>query len=132
MSRGCLMTAGDSTLMTIEWALLLSYDIVMMTFMLIPAFRAYKQNGMSQVSRAMYKDGITYCIYLIAVSLANLLVGLVLSPDYFDIMLITGRSVRAILACRVILHIREVGESKSNKGESYYVFRDDVRFIGLK
>ncbi|KAF8979090.1 hypothetical protein BDQ17DRAFT_1372104 [Cyathus striatus] len=75
--------------------------------MLIPAANAFKQNGMSQLARTMYRD---------VLSLANLLINLTMPPDYFELVTFTGRVIRANLACRVVLHLREVGsQDQQNK-----------------
>ncbi|KAF8988949.1 hypothetical protein BDQ17DRAFT_1334361 [Cyathus striatus] len=77
ISRGCIFTEKISTLVSIEWALLLVYNIVVMAFMLIPAIDIFKKNGRSQLTKVMYRDGIIYYIFLIILSLANLLAGLI-------------------------------------------------------
>ncbi|KAF8996795.1 hypothetical protein BDQ17DRAFT_903816 [Cyathus striatus] len=109
--RGCLATGGVDTLgISTAWAILLVYDIVIMILMLVPAVNAFKWNGTSQLTRVMYRDGIIYYIFLIILSLSNVLTGLAFSPDYITIVVLTGRVVRASLACRVVVHLREVGE----------------------
>ncbi|KAF8996803.1 hypothetical protein BDQ17DRAFT_1363967 [Cyathus striatus] len=103
VERGCVMTEGNSTLIAIEWALLLKYDIGC-NFIV-------KRHGMSQLTKAVYKDGIIYYTYLFVFSLANLLVGrrtrALMQPSHS-----MGRVFRASLACR--------GKQQWNEEESYY------------
>ncbi|KAF8996815.1 hypothetical protein BDQ17DRAFT_1544610 [Cyathus striatus] len=113
MPRGCLVTGGDMTLIWTNWTLLFVYDFANLALMLIPAIQIFKQKGKSRMTRAIFTDGIIYYIYLFIVSLANLIVVVALSPDYFDIILAIGRIIHSILACRVVLHAREVGYSQS-------------------
>ncbi|KAF8984380.1 hypothetical protein BDQ17DRAFT_1415550 [Cyathus striatus] len=58
--RGCLATGGVDTLrISIAWAILLVYDIVIMILMFIPAVNAFRHNGASRLTRVMYRDGIS-------------------------------------------------------------------------
>ncbi|KAF8993482.1 hypothetical protein BDQ17DRAFT_1368195, partial [Cyathus striatus] len=104
--RGCLVSNEVNTLIVSSaWAILFAYDMVILILMLVPAVNTFRRSGMSQLTRVMYRD---------VVSLAN-----VLTPDYTDIVVLMGRVVRASLACRVVVHSREVGECQLNEDELF-------------
>ncbi|KAF8996822.1 hypothetical protein BDQ17DRAFT_1284323 [Cyathus striatus] len=129
--RGCLVTDKISTIrISVAWGILLVYDMVIMTCMLIPAVNAFKQNGMSQLTSTMYRDGIIYYIFLFILSLANLIINVTMPPDYFDLVVFTGRVIRANLACRVVLHLREVGQR--NEDELCTSITHEIRFTRVK
>ncbi|KAF8984381.1 hypothetical protein BDQ17DRAFT_1499536 [Cyathus striatus] len=93
ISGGCLVSNKINSLkISTAWTILLVYDIVIMTLMFIPAANGF-------------------------LSLANLLTSLTLPPDYFDVVIFTGRVIRANLACRVVLHLREMGQCQRNGDE---------------
>ncbi|KAF8995930.1 hypothetical protein BDQ17DRAFT_966596 [Cyathus striatus] len=102
--KGCFATVGSVHYLQITWALLLVYDGVLMLLMLVPA---YETRGQSKLVRAVFRDGIIYYIYLFTMTLGNLIVTRKLSNDYFTIIMILERVIHAVLACRVILHMRE-------------------------
>ncbi|KAF8991355.1 hypothetical protein BDQ17DRAFT_1370900 [Cyathus striatus] len=88
MPWGCLVSDGNMTLIWINWTLLFIYDFANLALMLIPRYRSVlNQKGKSRLTKAIFTDGIIYYVYLFIVSLANLIVVVTLSPDYFDILL---------------------------------------------
>ncbi|KAF8996813.1 hypothetical protein BDQ17DRAFT_1329751 [Cyathus striatus] len=95
IARGCLVTGGNSSLILVDWTLLFVYDFgdfsadMLMVLVLIPAFKAFKQNEKSYILKTVLRDGIIYYMYLFVVSLANLVVIRTLSPDYFNVILVT-------------------------------------------
>ncbi|KAF9000998.1 hypothetical protein BDQ17DRAFT_1410107 [Cyathus striatus] len=104
IARGCLVTGGNPSLLWVDWTLLFLYDFVLMVLMLIPAFKAFKQNGKSDMTKIVLRD---------VVSSANLVVIRALSSDYFDVILELGRVIHSVLACRVVLHTRELGSVRN-------------------
>ncbi|KAF8983441.1 hypothetical protein BDQ17DRAFT_1377980, partial [Cyathus striatus] len=106
--KGCFPAVARVHYLQITWALLLVYDGVLMLFMLVPAYELLvKTGGQSKLVRVVFRDGIIYYIYLFIMSLGNLIVTRILSNDYFTIIMILERVIHTVLACRVILHMRE-------------------------
>ncbi|KAF8998359.1 hypothetical protein BDQ17DRAFT_814010 [Cyathus striatus] len=87
---GCTEVFGTSLLPLAAWAVLLTYQTVMLLLMLPPAFTAFKLGGRSNMTSIIIRD--------VAISL---------NPVFFSMVAIHARVAYAALSCRVILHIRE-------------------------
>jgi len=77
--------------------------------MVIRGISAYRSGGDSQFYRVVYSDGIIYYIYLFGLSLFNTIIILKLPSDYVNLLVMMERVIHSVLACRVVLHIREQG-----------------------
>ncbi|KAF8990287.1 hypothetical protein BDQ17DRAFT_1414103 [Cyathus striatus] len=106
---GCLVSSARITLEEAMWGVLLSYDTVMMLFMLPPAYKAFITGGKTSMTKIVIRDGIIYYIYIFVLTLVNMVVQLKLSPDYFSLFTPIWRVVHSALCCRVVLNIREQG-----------------------
>jgi len=103
---GCFITAANPILYLL-WVLLMVYDVVVLVLMCIPGISAYKMGGNSGLFKAVYRDGILYYLYQLAVSVLNVVFTLTLPADLSSILTSTGRVMQAILTSRVLLHIRK-------------------------
>ncbi|KJA25144.1 hypothetical protein HYPSUDRAFT_38111 [Hypholoma sublateritium FD-334 SS-4] len=103
---GCYATAA-SPIIFICWVLIFVYDLVMLILMAIPTFRVYRSGGSSRFMRMVYRDGVVYYIYLFALSLVNIIIALTFPTDLILIFSLMLRIIHALLACRVVLHIKE-------------------------
>ncbi|KAF8998365.1 hypothetical protein BDQ17DRAFT_814328 [Cyathus striatus] len=128
--RGCIENLGTSLLPLAAWAVLLIYQTAILLLMLPAAFTAFKLGGRSNMTNIVIRDGnfpdnsiiyvldlvgytgIVYYIYLILVSLTNLVV-ISLEPALFSMLAIYARVAYAALSCRVVLHIREQAANDS-------------------
>ncbi|KAF8981404.1 hypothetical protein BDQ17DRAFT_1438433 [Cyathus striatus] len=116
--RGCLYTAGNDRVVFANLALLLVYDAVITLFMVVPAYRSFRDSGnLSRIMYTMFMDGVAYYIYIFIVTLANMVLIPTLSPDYFTIILLLIRVIHSTLTCRVLLHARE----EASKDEIVFV-----------
>ncbi|KAF9441300.1 hypothetical protein P691DRAFT_766460 [Macrolepiota fuliginosa MF-IS2] len=61
----------------------------------------------SNLVRVVYHDGILYYIYMFIISLLNFLVVFKFSNEHVDLLLTMERVLQSVLACRVVLHIRQ-------------------------
>ncbi|KAF5346206.1 hypothetical protein D9756_011134 [Leucocoprinus leucothites] len=57
--------------------------------------------------KVVYGEGIMYYVYLVSLSMINVVVILKLPPEYLALLSSPMRSIHAILACRVVLHTRQ-------------------------
>ncbi|RDB31041.1 hypothetical protein Hypma_000142 [Hypsizygus marmoreus] len=102
---GCFITGGNSYL-TGSWVLLMVYDAWMMSMMLFPAVRTYKQGGSNTLLRTVYRDGILYYLYLFVFSFLNAVFALALPHDLSFVLTLMERVMHSTLTSRVVLQIR--------------------------
>jgi len=103
---GCLMIKG-SNIAYICWILLLVNEFGLFFLMLLKAIRCYKNGGMSGLSLVVYRDGLLYYLILFVFAFANVVIMGTISPDLKSVLVLTERVIHPILACRVILDMRE-------------------------
>ncbi|KAJ3572587.1 hypothetical protein NP233_g2981 [Leucocoprinus birnbaumii] len=125
---GCVMSVSSSIL-SVDYILLMLYDACLLSLMVIRGISAceirlihdfldplilgrlllfpVRSEGNSQLIRIVYSDGIIYYAYVWALSLLNVLVITKLPIELQTLMMLMARVVHAVLACRVVLHIRE-------------------------
>ncbi|KAF9007424.1 hypothetical protein BDQ17DRAFT_1422801 [Cyathus striatus] len=106
--RGCLVIGGSSIL-CILWILLMVFNTGTLILMGLRASRTRRLVVTSELLQTVYRDGITYYIYLFVLSLVNVILVLKLPLDYVNLLSTLERVMQSILGCRVILHIRERG-----------------------
>ncbi|TFK71030.1 hypothetical protein BDN72DRAFT_838270 [Pluteus cervinus] len=101
---------GKSHLNFLCWTFLTVYDTGLLVLTAIPAFRARRSSGaafQSTLIHAIYRDGVLYYLYLVALSAINVILTLKLPSDYAILLLSLERVIYSILTSRVVLHIRE-------------------------
>ncbi|KAF8998362.1 hypothetical protein BDQ17DRAFT_1411070 [Cyathus striatus] len=126
---GCMEVFGTSLLPLAAWAVLLTYQTVMLSLMLPPAFTAFKLGGRSNMTNIVIRDGncldnstiyvldsvgytgIMYYVYLIPITEVAMVISL--EPALFSMLAIYARVAYAALSCRVVLHIREQATKNS-------------------
>ncbi|KAF9441183.1 hypothetical protein P691DRAFT_715303 [Macrolepiota fuliginosa MF-IS2] len=106
---GCIVT-GSSNRLYINWILLMVFDIGVCMLMIIQGYRSYISGGNSQLAKVVYRDGVLYYVYLVVLSMVNLIVILRLPRQYLALLSSPMRSIHSILTCRVVLHTR--GQAK--------------------
>ncbi|TFK63341.1 hypothetical protein BDN72DRAFT_329309 [Pluteus cervinus] len=106
----CFVTSGPEK-RYIFWVLLTAYDTSLLILIATPAFRAYKASRIiqqSQLSQVVYKDGVLYYLYLVALSAINIILNLKFPDSDATLAAISVQRVLfSILTSRVVLHIRE-------------------------
>ncbi|KAF7759878.1 hypothetical protein Agabi119p4_11573 [Agaricus bisporus var. burnettii] len=80
-----------------------AYDTTTLTFMVIRALSTSRWRVDSYLFRTVYGDGISFYIYIFGVSLVNI----VFIFNMSSFFLLLQASFHSILACRVVLHIRQ-------------------------
>ncbi|TFK63340.1 hypothetical protein BDN72DRAFT_328982 [Pluteus cervinus] len=106
----CFAKAGPET-RYLCWTLLTVYDIGLLILVATRAFRGHESGravSQSTLSQVVYQDGVLYYLYLVALSMTNVVLILSL-PGHFATLLVSSiqRILYAVLASRVVLHIRE-------------------------
>ncbi|KAJ3507318.1 hypothetical protein NLJ89_g6369 [Agrocybe chaxingu] len=116
---GCVIVATDNVI-TLSWIFILIWDTLSLFLMVIPAAKAYHFASGSQseaLFRTIYSEGITYYFYMFVLSTVNLLLSWNTSiPAPYQFLAVgMSRSLHAVFASRVLLHIR----AQSNQMETY-------------
>ncbi|KAF9010778.1 hypothetical protein BDQ17DRAFT_1346927 [Cyathus striatus] len=90
------------------WVLLMGMEFINLAFIVVHAFYYLRAGtNRSQLTRAVYHDGILYYLYLFAISTINLIIVLRISSDAVLLLTTMIRVLHSILTCRMILQIRE-------------------------
>ncbi|GJE99927.1 hypothetical protein PsYK624_162030 [Phanerochaete sordida] len=109
---GCLITGGNDVLLAF-FVLLMGFESAVlgltaakMAQMLIN-LRSIARGTAPPVVRSLYRDGILFYVYLFAVAAANLVVLLVVSRDFADLLVTPQRVLHSLLSARLLLNLRE-------------------------
>lgn len=112
---GCVMSVSSSIL-SADYVLLMLYDACLLSLMIIRGVSAFRCGGDAHLMRVVYSDGIIYYIYVWILSLLNVFVITKLPIELQTLMMLMARVIHAVLACRVVLHIREQAQVQQQGG----------------
>lgn len=101
----CYCTTASSFVPANYAFIILSY-VVTLSLMSI---KAYQQGTLNKLSKLVYVDGILYYFYLFSFSIINLAIDLALPNRYQNLLSKPQQILCSILACRLVLHLRECG-----------------------
>ncbi|GLB43594.1 hypothetical protein LshimejAT787_1401060 [Lyophyllum shimeji] len=122
---GCFIVHAPNVPLYLIWVLLICYDIFMCILMFIPGISAYRIGGNTALFRSVYRNGVLYYFYLLAIFLLIVLLGSTLPPDVSYMLSSLGRVMESILTSRVLLLIRH--QTRRN-----VVYDIDVRSQGVR
>ncbi|KAH8119839.1 hypothetical protein DFH11DRAFT_1556813 [Phellopilus nigrolimitatus] len=118
---GCLVVSG-STVLSINWILLMIFEAGILGLMVIKAVQKYRIQRSTIIYKAVYRDGSIFYVYLFAFSLANVIVILTLPHDFLNLLSSIERVTHSILTARILLNLRSLLSSKGgdtfSSGES--------------
>ncbi|KAF9448152.1 hypothetical protein P691DRAFT_801261 [Macrolepiota fuliginosa MF-IS2] len=103
---GCQLDSAGLYLVAC-FVLLVLYDLGMFLLITIRGLFAVQSGGHSQLVTIAFRDGIIYYIYLFGLSVLNVIVISALPREYVTLLLVFAGVVHSVVACRVVLHIRE-------------------------
>ncbi|KAJ3570795.1 hypothetical protein NP233_g4168 [Leucocoprinus birnbaumii] len=105
---GCIVV-GQTGILSACYIALMTYDTYIQAT--DRELAQYERGGNSKFIRVVYRDGIIYYIYLFILSFANAVLILKLSRSHHDVnmLVMMERVVHSVLACRVVLGLREQG-----------------------
>ncbi|TDL21756.1 hypothetical protein BD410DRAFT_789528 [Rickenella mellea] len=98
-ATGCNKTAPSRKVVFLLFVLLLISETVMM--------KVWKIGRRSRLLVTMYRDGLIYYLYIFVISLTNMMVPLVASPDFWFVWITPQRVLHSLFGSRVLLHIWE-------------------------
>ncbi|XP_006457551.1 hypothetical protein AGABI2DRAFT_181715 [Agaricus bisporus var. bisporus H97] len=100
----CSPVSGKSyKFLVATFAFTAAYDTMILTFMVARAFSMSRWRVDSFLFKTVYGDGVAFYVYIFGVSLVNII--FIFTTNSFFLLL--QASFHSILACRVVLHIRE-------------------------
>ncbi|KAF9230869.1 hypothetical protein BU15DRAFT_83075 [Melanogaster broomeanus] len=89
----CLLeSSGHGALVYVA---LLLYEIVILALMVYKRFHAYR-GSYTLIVRIIYRDGVFYALFIIFITLANVIIGLTLPNEYSDLL----ETTRVLHKCR--------------------------------
>ncbi|KAF9070516.1 hypothetical protein BDP27DRAFT_1292502 [Rhodocollybia butyracea] len=103
---GCAIL-GTESMYFLVWVILMVLEAVILTLMLIPGLPYFRSGNWSALTTIIYRDGITYYLFIFGLSVANLLTVLLLPHDLETLFLTHQRVIQTLLTSRVVLHIRQ-------------------------
>jgi len=89
-------------------------DAVALSLVTTSAYKTYKIGGYSRLMNVIHRDGIMFYVYLLVLSLGNVIVVNVLPGELWGTVGIIEITFYSIFASRIILNIREVSSSSES------------------
>ncbi|TFK70884.1 hypothetical protein BDN72DRAFT_838415 [Pluteus cervinus] len=120
----CIVT-GDKYVYSLCWFAFALCNSVMLILMIIPAMQCRQ----SCLLKVVYRDGITYYIYMTALSIVNIVIVLA-APEVigFGLLIALERFLHSLLTSRVVLNIRSQVAKSSGIQEIYHASNNSVGF----
>jgi len=109
---------GATIFIPASYIVLLSFQTVNLFLMSIKAYQSLKGSVSTNFSRVVYLDGILYYVYLFCFSVVNIVLDLTLSTGYENLLSKLQGVICSILACRMVLHLRECAKRISRLEEA--------------
>lgn len=118
---GCFLVQPEGHGIFIEFTILAVYDTAMLILMIYPTIKEYSRQRQigektlvsgSEIVASIIAEGAVFYAYLMFLSIATLIIVLEV-PDNVLLFLLPSRVIREVLACRVLLHIRQLTDSRS-------------------
>ncbi|KIK02624.1 hypothetical protein K443DRAFT_6013 [Laccaria amethystina LaAM-08-1] len=103
---GCFFTSANH-IVYLNWVVFMIYEAVILVLMIIPAIGSYRRGGDVDLHHVIYSEGIIMYIYLVALSIVNVVVVCTLSREYLSVISSVERVLHSLLTSRVVLDIRE-------------------------
>jgi len=124
--RGCLITNADG-LLWINYTAIAVVEAVVLTLMVISAYRTYKRGGNGKLSHIIHRDGIQLYAYLLCISVTNVVIMKAL--PFADTILLSflQEVLYPVLTTRIVLNIRDVG-TQGIETELHTAHRETLKF----
>lgn len=103
--RGCFLTAASRGLWE-QFASLFVVETILLTLMVISAFRLYRTGRDTELSFIIHRDAIMFYVYLLWLSGSTLVMALVASLDLIALLVPLQVVLHTVFTTRIILNIR--------------------------
>jgi len=115
--RGCAYTQARRILFA-NWIIFTIGEGVVLGLMIISAVKTHREYR-SNLMMVVYRDGIRFYLYIFCATLANILTTLLLPIDFVGVGSNMEVVLHSVLACRLMIGIREAGRSLGRKLETF-------------
>lgn len=106
--RGCLSSAPGTSLLPAFIALAIM-DAVVLGFMMISAFRAYKSCSTTELSNVIHRDAIAFYVYLLLCSTLSVMTARLFPTTLATLFCPLQSAAHSILTSRIVFNIRNAG-----------------------
>ncbi|KAF7297068.1 hypothetical protein MIND_00939600 [Mycena indigotica] len=106
---GCFLADGDFVLVAIPYASALLYDIVLVGYTALFGWRRLRHSRGPLIG-TLFRDGITYFIFLLVVSIINILIVVAGPPGMPGLLNSFLRVVHSIFSTRALLQVRRTAK----------------------
>ncbi|KAF8835815.1 hypothetical protein BDN67DRAFT_974891 [Paxillus ammoniavirescens] len=105
---GCYKTGGSSVNFA-TYVVIMVADAVTTILTVYRAYRHFRHTPNALVQN-ITRDGVLYCVSVFSMSIANVLIMLLVPPQYTDIITVYQTVMHTMLATRMQLHLRKVDQ----------------------
>jgi len=114
--RGCFFSRATHSARDIwvEWATLVITEGVIFILMMISAGKTWKFYGNNKLLKVAHRDGILFYVYILGVTILNLVVVTVLPLEITTITSPLGYTLYSVLAIRIVFNLKSTVRSCQN------------------
>ncbi|EIM87752.1 uncharacterized protein STEHIDRAFT_167220 [Stereum hirsutum FP-91666 SS1] len=111
--HGCIVASGeDTTYVLYACIIVIETVVIALTMAKTPWKLGFFEN---QLSKVLYRDGLLYYLYFLALSLVNIITVLTAPPAICHVVSTLQGMLHTMLATRVVIHLRDAASSDSAK-----------------
>jgi len=131
---GCFISSASPILFG-SYALLMAFETIIFTMTLVKAWRSHK-NVQSTLLRTLYRDGLLFYFYLMAISILNVLVLIFAPREMANMLAFMHRTLHALLSGSILINLRraraDIGNgTEATKATNWSVARPESGGRGL-
>jgi len=105
-AKGCSVTTG-TPIIAINFTILITFETFLLVFTVLKAVEDYKISNCPGVMSVLYRDGIVFYIYLLAISLINLVVVVATPRGLAEMLAIYQHVLHSCFSGKVLINLRE-------------------------
>ncbi|ESK85147.1 hypothetical protein Moror_3579 [Moniliophthora roreri MCA 2997] len=98
---------ASSNAMTVCYMILVSYETLIFTLTVIKAVEHYRQPGRSSFIDIFFADGLSYNVFILACSVANIIVRYKTTSEYINLFTSLQPVIHSVLTSRMMLHLKQ-------------------------
>ncbi|KAF9464917.1 hypothetical protein BDZ94DRAFT_1320782 [Collybia nuda] len=110
--RGCYPVSGSNILFA-DFVLLMLYESTVMVLTIWIGVKRYLHSR-NRLVMTLYRDGVSYFIYIFMISCSYIIVLLACPPEYVDLLNTFQRVMHSILSTRILLHVRDTARAQTS------------------
>ncbi|KAJ7055605.1 hypothetical protein C8F01DRAFT_1158724 [Mycena amicta] len=110
---GCFLADGDFTLVAVPYVSALLYDVVLVAYTVYFGFKRFRHSPGPLIG-TLFRDGITYFILLLVVSIVNIIILVAGPPGMPGLLNSFLRVVHSIFSTRALLQVRRTARKPTS------------------